>query len=317
MLAEVQGQDEGVSFLRSFVEGKLASPLLLVGEQGIGRRFSVVQAVKEVFCTGTKEAGCECFDCTAVTLNTHSDFMVVVPEADKDIGVAKVRELTEEALRFPLHAPIRVILIDGADRMTGPAANAFLKTLEEPPARTKFFLLAESFDRMLPTIQSRCGKVSYQPLHEGFILSVVQQFETDPAKALVYARMGEGSVGRALHYWGSGRLGLRDRVYSLLQFALKGDVSALFLTVDGIAQDLSLGLRFLDQLLYDIFMVAHDSTRLINQDLTEGISELRNSVSFDTLLELSAGVRALRSERAKVSLPFHVKTLFSRTLLVN
>ena len=316
MLTDVQGQEDGVRFLRRFVEGKLTSPLLLIGEAGVGRRFSVLQAVKEVFCLEGRESGCTCGSCLHVDQGTHSDLTVLVPEEEgKDIGVAAIRELLELASSYPFEASWRCIVIDGADHLTMAAANALLKTLEDPPARTIFFLLAEDYDRVLPTIQSRCGKVPYRTLPEGLVLSLLQEFETDSAKALVYARMSEGSIGRAVHYWGSGRLGLRDRVYTLLQLGLNGDIASLFSVVDSISQELSLGLRFLDQLLYDILMVQHDPARLINQDLTEGLEELRQGVSLETWVELAAGVGAIRNHRAHINKPFHLKSLLSRTLL--
>ena len=316
MLADVQGQEDGVRFLRCFVEGKLTSPLLLVGEAGVGRRFSVIQAVKEVFCLDERASDCVCGSCLHVDQNTHSDLTVLVPEEDgKDIGVAAIREILDLAGSYPQEAPWRCIVIDGADRLTVAAATALLKTLEDPPARTCFFLLAENYDKVLPTIQSRCGKVPYRTLPQGLVLSMLQEFEADTAKALVYARMGEGSIGRAIHYWGSGRLGLRDRVYTLLQLGLSGDIAPLFSVVDSISQDLSLGLRLLDQLLYDILMVEHDPTRLINQDLTEGIEELRQGASLETWVELAAGVGAMRSHWARINKSFHLKSLLSRTLL--
>lgn len=316
MLADVQGQDEGVLFLRRFVEGKLTSPLLLVGEAGVGRCFSVVQAVKEVFCSAGRESGCACLDCVQVDQRTHSDFTLLTPEAeDKDIGVAAIREIVDLANSWPSQAPWRVVVIDGADHMTVAAANALLKTLESPPARTTFFLLTENYGKVLPTIRSRCGKVPYRTLPEGLVLSKLSEFETDPAKALVYARMGEGSIGRAIHYWGSGRLGLRDRVYTLLQLGLSRDIASLFSLVDGMAPELKLGLRLLDQLLYDILMIPYDSTRLINQDLADGVELMRQEAALNVWVELSAGVGAMRNHGSRIHRPFHLKTLLSRTLL--
>jgi len=315
MLADVQGQDEAVHFLRKFVDGSFTSPLLLVGEEGTGRRFSVIQAVKEVSCT-TKEPGCKCLDCTQIDQGMYSDLTFLRPEAEgKDIGVDAVREIAELANSYPSQSPWRTIVIDGADRMTPAAANALLKTLEDPPARTAFFLLTESYERVLPTIQSRCGKVSYRPLSEGLIVSKLSEFNADPTKALVYARMSEGSIGRAIHYWGSGRLGLRDRMSTLLQLGLNGDMSSVFTQIDGIAAELSLGLRFLDQLVYDVIMVPIDPTRLINLDLREEIEQLREGANLDTWVDFASGVGAIQKHWARINKAFHLKSLFVRTLL--
>ena len=130
MLDEVQGQEDGVRHLRRVVAGQLVSPLLLVGEEGTGRRFATLQAIREMFCTGTRRPDCSCPDCIQVTAGAHPDLMIV-EATDKDIGIDSIRDALERAGSFPAVAPVRVFLIDGADRMTVPAANALLKTLEE------------------------------------------------------------------------------------------------------------------------------------------------------------------------------------------
>ncbi len=198
--------------------------------------------------------------------------------------------------------------------MTIAAGNAILKTLEEPPSKVRFFLITEFYDRVIPTIRSRSGKVSYRPLPEAFIVSVVQQFETDTGKALVYARMGEGSIGRAIRYWGAGRLGLRDRVFSLLRLTLDGDVSSLFPTVDTFGQDLPLALRFMDQLLFDILMTPYRTDSLINVDLTEDLVRLAASKPMSFWLDLTTRVKGLRDRHrsSRINLAFHVKAALAQ-----
>jgi DNA polymerase-3 subunit delta' len=315
MLDDVQGQAEPVRYLKKVAAQTLSFPLLLVGDEGVGRRFSVHQAIKEAFCTGTRTNACDCIDCYQLAKSIHPDLISLAVVDDKDIGIDAVREIIEKASDAPSMAPMRVFVIDGADRFTVAAANAFLKTLEEPPSRARFFLLTESFDQVLPTIRSRCGKVAYGLLPEAFVQSVLHQYEKDDAKALVYSRMGEGSIGRAISYWGSGRLGLRDRVYKLLQLGLGGDLPALFSSLDGLKDDLVLGLRFLEHLLHDVLMVAHDPTRLINVDLTEDLARTRAAASVGVWARLSAGVKTLRDKQrtSSINVTFHVKTLFVDT----
>lgn len=315
MLSEVQGQDEGVLFLRRLIEGRFISPLLLVGEEGTGRRFSVTQAVKETFCNDDRAPGCTCNACVQVDSLVHPDFGLLWAPQDKRIEVDAIRALIDQASAGPSLGDLRFFILDGVDRMTIPAANAFLKTLEEPPPRTRFILLAESYESIIPTIRSRCGKVAYRPLPESFVLSVLQRTETDRAKALVYARMGEGSVGRAVQYWGSGRLQIRDRVFALLQLALDGDIPSLFSSIDQIGTDLPLGLRFLEHLLHDIFMVQHDPDRLINLDLCESVGRIRTAASPQVWARLGTGARMVRARHrsTRINLPFHVKSLFVDT----
>ena len=288
----------------------MSSPLLLVGEEGVGRRFSVHQAVLEMFCTGGRTSGCECVDCTQVAQGIHPNLTLLAPDGGRDIGVDAIREIVEAASVCPMGAPYRVFVIDGADRLTAAAANALLKTLEEPPASTRFFLLAETLSRVIPTIRSRCGVVSYRPLSEALVLSVLGQFEDDPAKALVYTRLGEGSVGRATRYWGSGRLALRDKTFSLIRLAMERDLAGLFSAVDALDKELPQALLFMRCLTHDLVMVHIDTARVINTDLMDTLLQMATSRQSVVWHRLGAGVRRLQglSQSTRVLLPFHVKT---------
>lgn len=317
MLSDVQGQPEAVLFLRSLVSGKFNDPLLLVGDEGTGRRFSVVQAVKEVFCQEDRDAACRCGSCTQIDRGVHPDLLTVAAGDDKLIKVDTVREVIALAWERPSIASHRFIMIDGADRMTPEAGNAFLKVLEEPPPLTRFVLLAESYAHVLGTIRSRCGKVAYRALPESFVLSVLRRVEPDDGKASIYARMGEGSVGRSVTYCMAGRLGLRDRSFKLIQLALDGDLPSLFSTVDSIGPDLPLALRFVEHLLHDLLMISIAPDRVINLDLKEEVQRARGRAKLEVWERLGAGVRAVlaRHRRTRIALPFHVKALFADTIL--
>jgi DNA polymerase III subunit delta' len=314
VLSEVQGQDEAVRFLRRVVEDHFTDPLLLVGEEGTGRRFSAVQAIKEVFCLLDRSPSCRCGGCLQVDRGCHPDFNFIAAGAEK-IKVDTIRDMLEMSWDAPSVSTRRFIMIDGADRMTNEAANALLKTLEEPAPSTRFLLLSESYDHVLPTIRSRCGKISYRPLADSFVLSVVQRFEKDPVKASIYARMGEGSVGRSVSYAGVGKLALRDRVLDLLQLGLAGDFASLFSIIDKINTDaeLPLALRFVEQLLHDILMVTIAPDRMINLDQCETIQKLRNKTKLVVWTKLCEGARAVvnQSRWTPINLSFHVKELFA------
>jgi DNA polymerase III subunit delta' len=308
----VQGQDEGVRFLRLVVEGKFVSPLLLVGPSGTGKRFAVLQGVREMFCQGTKDDSCSCESCYQLGKDIHADLRVL-QAGDSDIGVDEIRKVTDISGELPYAAPYRVFVIDGADRMTLSAANALLKTLESPPASVRFFLLAESYGRVIPTIRSRCGLVSFRPLPEAYILAEIQRFETDDAKALVYSRLGEGSVGRAVQFWGSGRLSLRDKVLSILRSARNKDLPGVFLSLGELEKDLPLALNLIDLLLHDVTVLEYDASRVVNTDLVGALKELKTGVPLDAWDRLRCSLRdaLTKYQRVKINLPFHVKSIFA------
>lgn len=304
MLTAIREQPEAVKFLERVVEGGLTSPLLLLGQEGVGRRFSVTAAAKQRFSNGQDN-----FHCLQIERGMHPDLIVISPPlTNRDIGVDIIREVTDTAYSFPSMAPVRYVVIDGADYLSAAAANALLKTLEEPPTTTRFFLLTESLSGVLPTIRSRCGLVRYRPLSEALIVEHLSQHTTDATKALVYARLGNGSVGRATQYLGSGRLALRDQVLGLLEKGLAGDLSSLFSAVDNV-NGLQLGIQFLEFLLRDFIMLPIDPTRLTNIDIVDKIDWFRRQLGPTRLNRLVTGYADVQQYfRAPVNLGFHVKT---------
>lgn len=312
MLSDVVGQDLAVTYLRKFIEGKAQKPLLLVGDEGVGRKFSVVEAIKEIVVTQRGEGSP---DFLQLVNGFHPDVMVVSAVDDKELGVEPIREMLNSSMSYPVSAPYRFFIVDGVDRMTPAAANAILKKLEEPPALSRFFLLAESFDRVIPTIRSRCGRVNFNKLPESFIIERISKFERDPGKALVYSRLGEGSVGRATRYWGSNRLTVRDRVFSVLELCVQGDVPSSFSVVDGLNKEFTLALRFLTFLVHDILVGEFDSSRVVNQDIEEDLSTMRSKAKASTWIKLWGNLRTVleRDESAYVNVGFQLKTALATT----
>lgn len=309
MLDQVVGQDEAVRILRRVLSGHYTSPLLLLGNEGVGRRFSVLETAKAAFSQGTEDS----FHTYHIEQGTHPDLTLIKRDGDKAIGVDAIRDLITEVNSYPTYAKARYVVVDGADHFTPAAANAFLKTLEEPCRTSRFFLLAESLSAVLPTIRSRCGLVRYRSLPEAFIHARVQRFESDVARALVYTRLAEGSVGRAVSYWGSSRLRLRDQVLTVLRSGFPRNYAGLFAAVDALGADTTLGIRFLEHILHDLIMVTYDPSRLTNADIEDEIRSLRTAIGDRRVLALINGLRTIQGymqRGVKIQLPFHLKTLF-------
>jgi DNA polymerase-3 subunit delta' len=317
MLDNVVGQPEAVALLRRVASGHLTRPLLLLGHDGVGKRFSVQCLVHEMFCTGSKQSDCNCMHCTQLAADQHPDFLIVSAPENKDIGIEQIRDVLEDCNTFPVLARHRIILVDGADRLTSAAANAFLKTLEEPPSNIRIFLSAYSQDRVIPTIRSRCGIVRYNRLPADFIASKLQRIESDPEKALVIARLADGSIGRAIRYKAGRRLVLRDKMLQLLVTATSGDLARIFIAVDDIGDDLSLGLTFLAVITRDILLLPHDPAGVVNTDVVDILENVRNSFKpgvpevFWERLKVVLG----RHDRTRINLSFQVKAFLAGTFV--
>jgi DNA polymerase III subunit delta' len=141
-----------------------------------------------------------------VAAGAHADLRVLEPKAGEVGGVKRIIRVEEarEAIRFlaltPAEGGWRAVVLDEAEAMRTEAANAILKTLEEPPPRSVLLLTAAAPDRLLPTIRSRCRRLELPPLADAamgrFLDAALPELDTNQRATLT--RIAEGSPGRAL-----------------------------------------------------------------------------------------------------------------------
>lgn len=98
----------------------------------------------------------------------------------------------------PVEAPQRVVIIDGAHDLNDAAANALLKTLEEPPARTRFILISSQPSNLLVTIRSRCQRVAFGRLSDADLATILAARGADPTLAAAAIPLAEGSARAAI-----------------------------------------------------------------------------------------------------------------------
>ncbi len=132
----------------------------------------------------------------------------------------------------------RICIVDTADDMNASAANALLKVLEEPPAQTVFFVLANHPGRLLPTIRSRCRQLALKPLPHDQLMAAVQGHLGHMADGDMeaVAKLAQGSVGRALQLAGGGGIELYREVSGLIAALPKPDVPAIHALAEKLAR---------------------------------------------------------------------------------
>ena len=141
--------------------GRLPHALLIHDSGGAGGDWLANWAASVAMCLTPGEAQCgKCIGCVRVANNQHPDLMRVVPTEDsKQLRIEQVRELAQELSLTSHQGGYKVGILSPADSMNRFAANALLKTLEEPPARTLLILVASQPSRLPATILSRCQKL--------------------------------------------------------------------------------------------------------------------------------------------------------------
>jgi DNA polymerase-3 subunit delta' len=217
-LATVAGQPRAIDALQAALRsGAVHHAYLFAGPEGVGKELAAVGLAQALTCPEQPGTGCgTCGSCTRAARGLHPDVTWLMPEAERverglagrsdftgtpsrEIRVEQIRELQERISLRGLESRRKVAIVVSAHTMNVQAQNAFLKTLEEPPAETTLILVAATMDRLLPTIRSRCGKVQFGPLPADFIAERVQkERKVDAPTARLAATMAGGSLGRAL-----------------------------------------------------------------------------------------------------------------------
>lgn len=142
-----------------FAAGRAAHAYLFLGPASPEKEQTVNHLAQVLLCLDKKDRPCfSCRSCQLFARGNHPDFQVVAPEGEK-IKLEQIRKVCREAAYHPYLAEKKIYLFAAFDRMTEVAANAFLKTLEEPPPAVIFLALAENEEIVLPTILSRMQRV--------------------------------------------------------------------------------------------------------------------------------------------------------------
>ena len=158
--------------------GKLAHAYAVISDDGAGKEEFVLEFVKLSLCEDihdNKPCGA-CRNCRRVEHFTHPDVHIFSPEEGKrNITVDIIKDAQERLSYKSVEAEGKIIIISQADEMNIPAANRFLKTLEEPPENTLIFLLITHFHKLLPTIRSRCQPVSLKPISMSVLRQLIDE----------------------------------------------------------------------------------------------------------------------------------------------
>lgn len=165
-LRGIIGQDRGLRILLGTLKrNRVPSSVLLSGDSGIGKRLAAINYAKAVNCLEPVDFDCcdKCMSCKKIDSEMHPDISVIVPENDV-ITIETIRNAQEVISLKPYEGKKKVLIVDDADAMNIYAANAFLKTLEEPPEDSLIILISSNPERLPDTIRSRCVNVRFYPL---------------------------------------------------------------------------------------------------------------------------------------------------------
>lgn len=210
------------TLLGAWNSGRMPHAWLISGPRGVGKATLAYRVARFVLAEAAGAAGGGLFGETApdglavaadhpvarrVDSGGHSDLLTVTRSPDPKSGKLRSGIVVDDVRRLGSFLALttgegswRVVIVDAADELNRSAANALLKRLEEPPARTLFLLVAHMPGRLLPTIRSRCRALALAPLPEDTMVDLLAAYAPDMASAdaRALAQLSDGSIGEAL-----------------------------------------------------------------------------------------------------------------------
>jgi DNA polymerase-3 subunit delta' len=203
-MADVVGQERAVSRLRrAWAAGRLAQAYSFVGPEGVGKRTTALALAQVVNCqrpvAGEMPDACgACLACRKIAAGNHPDVTLVSPAEKTVIDIDQIRDVAGRATLRAYEGATKVWILDPADRMQEPAANALLKTLEEPPGSALFVLVTTTPSALLPTVRSRCQEVRFELLGADALGTILGRHGRPPETWAAAVALAGGSASRAL-----------------------------------------------------------------------------------------------------------------------
>lgn len=225
----IVGQPRVRDFLRACVKGaRVSHAYLFTGPAGSNKTLAAYAFARAILCPLDPCGHCESCQgstCRAIARKAHPDVHYLAPEGAQGYVVDQIREVVADASLAPIQAQRKVYIIDRVDLLGTSAANAFLKTLEEPPDDVVFILLGRTRESVLPTIVSRCQVVPFRhiPATEAAGILVQHTGCTLPEANIAIQACG-GSITKAAEFLRSSERGqFRGKVLAALASLARAD----------------------------------------------------------------------------------------------
>ncbi|MFA5500507.1 MAG: DNA polymerase III subunit delta' [Candidatus Omnitrophota bacterium] len=287
--AKIRGQDNALSFLKaSLKNNRLSHAYIFCGPEGSGKFLAALNFAKAIMCQNA--LSCEpcdkCPSCKKIDAKSHPDLFVLRPEKEGgSVKIDDIRQLIKDIYLKPFEAKKKVYIIDEAQSMKHEAANALLKTLEEPPTDSMLILITDNLKSLFHTIVSRSQVVRFYPLKADVIKDIlIKEHALEEYKAHVLSKLASGRLGEAVKYKDDNLFQNRSLIINKVS---KRSLSEL--SFDELPkQDLKLCLNIMLTWFRDILSAKAgvDDSMLVNIDKKDMISSEAGKLSFKYLEDI-------------------------------
>lgn len=312
-------------FITAIQADKISHAYILNGKEGMGKMELAEAFALTLLCENReKDSAVPCLSCHAckqVLSHNHPDLIYVSHEKPGSIGVDDIRSQINDTVAIrPYSSKYKIYIVNEAEKMTGQAQNALLKTIEEPPAYVVILLLTTNQELFLPTILSRCVQMNLKPLRDGDIKTyLVQKEKISEDKAEVYAAFARGNLGKAVHLAESEEFqAVYQTMLALLKHLRSMDIAELMETIRKLKDDnlnLDECLDFMQLWYRDVLMfkVTKDMNLLIFKEEYSAINDMSKNSSYQGL---EAVLESIEKARARLRANVNMELVMELMLLV-
>ena len=339
-------QEQSIRLLKNILlNGTIPNALLFTGADGIGKKTAAIAFAMACNCVGREalpnnahfsdanlsavDPCGRCRSCRKIQSGNHPDIIRVEPSGSF-IRIKQIRDIFDTLSMKPYEARLRIVIISDAQAMNPQAANALLKVLEEPPARTILILTALQTSDLLPTVLSRCQHIRFSPISREKLKTLLgEKHGLNTEDAAILSAMASGSMAKALSMirknsqinwiclrnWLLNIIGLEHGSLSLQPIILLLLFAEKLSKNKEIIQD---SLEIIKTYLRDLIIYKYSPKKIINKDLIRKIKYASQKIAVKSLLSQIEAIQTAQNDiKANTNLRLTLEAMMLRLLRVD